>query len=64
MNPYIGDRQLEPDEDLECDLCDGFKKILMPFYGDESSNDEWHEVSCPECQHDSDPGEPQAYSEE
>lgn len=53
---YIGDRQLEPDDETECDLCDGFKTILMPFYADEG--DEWKEVPCPDCQHDTDPGEP------
>lgn len=64
MNPCIGDRQLDPDDDLECELCDGFGVILMPFYGDDSSSDEWHEVPCPDCQSDSDPGEPRDCPEE
>lgn len=56
MNPYIGDRQLEPDDDDECATCDGFgvvldrKLFICP--------DEWEEVPCPDCNHDSDPGEP------
>jgi len=46
---YIGDRQLEPDDENECDWCLGTGEAIG-LRGDE--------ISCPFCQHDSDPGEP------
>lgn len=55
MNPYIGDRQLEPDEDRECDTCDGFRIVLDRKLA--VCPDEWKEIPCPDCNHDSDPGE-------
>lgn len=60
MNPYIGDRQLDPDEDLECETCDGFGVVLTIKEGLRCCAN----TPCPDCQHDSDPGEPQAYPEE
>lgn len=48
---YIGDRQLEPDDEPEyCEYCDGFD-VIYPADGSD-------EYPCPECQGDSDPGEP------
>ncbi|QZA71274.1 transcription regulator [Pseudomonas phage AH02] len=70
MTPYIGDRQLEPDDDLEpelvsCAYCDG----------NGSTNPTWSDPlgdQCPDCLGTgvvicfdmSDPGEPNDYPEE
>lgn len=50
MNPYIGDRPLDPPEHDECETCDGLGVIA-------DLNTLEHEP-CPDCQYDSDPGEP------
>lgn len=55
MNPCIGDRQLEPDEDLECSVCDGSGWVNCNQRC-ESCEQEWEMLS--------DPGEPQGYPEE
>lgn len=58
MNPYIGDRQLEPGEDPEvCEWCEG-----NGFVYDDDDN----QVDCGSCDapYDPDPGEPQDYPEE
>lgn len=60
MNPYIGDRQLDPDEDIECGTCDGFGVVLTRIAGLWSYTD----TPCPDCQNDPDPGEPQPYPDE
>jgi hypothetical protein len=44
MNPYIGDRQLEPDDESECDACNDDGSTCMAC-GNESF------IDC-------DPGEP------
>ena len=49
---YIGDRQLEPDDELECETCDGTKWILV------KEGMGFEDVPCPSCQYDEDPGEP------
>lgn len=62
MNPYVGDRQLEPDEDYEpdfegdqCKKCYGYKEIHCG-QGYEK---------CPDCMPDlSDPGEPNDYPDD
>lgn len=50
---YIGDRQLEPDDEPECEFCDSL--------GHTDEWDEidqvWYQVDC-HCQYDPDPGEP------
>lgn len=48
MNPYIGDRPLDPPEDDECEFCKGWAAFN---YGSE-------DVACQHCQTDNDPGEP------
>lgn len=54
MNPYIGDRPLDPPEDDECETCDGSGIFVCgPF-----------NQICPECCDDSDPGEPNPYPED
>lgn len=58
MNPYIGDRPLDPPEDDECETCDGSEWILV------KSGMGFEEVPCPSCQYDSDPGEPNDYPED
>lgn len=60
MNPYIGDRQLEPDDDTECSTCDGFGVVLTRIDGLWS----YTHKPCPDCQHDSDLCEPQPYQDE
>lgn len=45
MNPYIGDRQLDPDEQDECPRCDGFKTIAVLC----EDIDTWHQAPCPDC---------------
>lgn len=52
MNPYIGDRQLEPDGEPECETCDGTKWVLV------KEGMGFEDVPCPSCQYDDDPGEP------
>lgn len=50
MTPH--DRWLEPDDDDECETCDGSKWVIV------KSGMGFEEVPCPSCQYDDDPGEP------
>lgn len=54
MTPH--DRWLEPDDDYECETCGGDQVVLgrKPWV----CPDEWVNIPCPDCQHDSDLGEP------
>lgn len=45
---YIGDRPLDPPEDDECETCGRHADSENPFTTQ----------PCPDCQYDSDPGEP------
>lgn len=51
MNPCIGDRQLEPDDEPDCEWCEG-----CGFVYDDNDN----EVECGSCDNYwvNDPGEP------
>ena len=49
MNPYIGDRQLDPDSEFECPYCGAL------FHGPMMLRQ--HTERCPH-NNDSDPGEP------
>lgn len=51
---YIGDRQLEPDDEIECDWCSNH---MIMFDADDN------EVQCPYCQSDSDPSDPNEHPE-
>lgn len=59
MNPCIGDRKLEPDEEPEvCEMCGGHgEQCRMTMDG-------WDCQPCPECCHDADPVEPNDLPEE
>ena len=49
MNPYIGDRPLDPPEDPdECETCGGHGAVGNILNAE----------PCPDCCYDSDPGEP------
>lgn len=48
---YIGDRQLEPDEDDECETCGG-DGVIGPY-----------KRPCHECQEDFNDAEPNPYPE-
>ncbi len=43
---YIGDRQLDPDDDPVCDQCDGLRVISVLC----DEIDTWHDIPCPLCQ--------------
>ncbi|MNE47365.1 hypothetical protein D3C81_2099000 [compost metagenome] len=58
MTWAIGDRQLEPDEEPECGLCDG-----EGFTWIREKTGRTYKDHCG-CQLDSDPGEPNDYLEE
>lgn len=62
MNPYIGDRPLDPpDEPDECGTCGGCGQH-QDFVG---VNGDWDVFDCPDCQPDMrDPGEPNDYPED
>ena len=51
MNPYIGDRSLDPPEDDGCETCGGGGALG-------NSLNSWNSEPCPDCCYDSDPGEP------
>lgn len=53
---YIGDRQLDPDDEPEvCEICGG-QGQYQDFVG---VNGDWDVFDCPNCPPDmSDPGEP------
>lgn len=42
---YIGDRQLEPDDEPECYECDGLGFIAVLC----DDIDAWHDIKCPVC---------------
>lgn len=51
MNPYIGDRPLDPPEDDGCETCGGGGALG-------NSLNSWNSEPCPDCCYDSDHGEP------
>ena len=57
MNPYIGDRPLDPPEDDECETCCGLGQIEYEI-GDCPETFDIGLMNCPDCQPDNDPGEP------
>lgn len=65
MNPYIGDRQLEPDDEPEvCELCGGSGEVYSGHHSYEGYYQPPEPImdKCPECdgegKYDTDPGEP------
>lgn len=52
MNPYIGDRALDPPEDDECEICEG-SGAIGPY-----------NRPCHGCQDDFDMAEPNPYPED
>lgn len=58
MKPYIGDRPLDPPEIYECEFCEDERTFTF------ADGQGLHEVPCPNCQHDADPGEPIDYPED
>ena len=61
MNPYIGDRPLDPPEEPDiCEICGGHGQY-QAFVGTQG---DWDVFDCPDCMpHDADPGEPNDYPE-
>lgn len=62
MNPYIGDRPLDPPEEKEiCDTCGGTRQVVDGWWpGSMFQPSEPDLQPCPECSYDPepDPGEP------
>jgi len=48
---YIGDRQLDPEDDNTCSTCDGAGKV-QDWIG---PHNEWGVFDCPDCTPDTDP---------
>ena len=62
MNPYIGDRELDPPEEPdECETCGGTRLVTENKLW--VCPDEWEEIPCPDCHPDSDMAEPNYYPE-
>ena len=52
-NPYIGDRPLDPPEDDQCEMCDGFG--FVPVFEDIDDEDFLvGDKPCSACQHEED----------
>lgn len=62
MNPYIGDRPIDPPyEPDECETCGGSGTVFNLYA---NCLDDGEEGPCPDCHPDSDPGEPNDYPED
>lgn len=53
MNPYAGDRPLDPPEDDECETCGGHGVVGNILNAE----------PCPDCCYDADEGEPNDFSD-